>query len=199
MFRDPEVWEALHEHLKNKISSYQSEVDFNGEIMDVTPKIFRAWSVGCATGEEVHSLAHVLNDVFSGNKISQKSAHSVKWSVYGTDVSEESLNTAKNTIDFGVKNKIDINSKPENFSEKIHFKVHNVIEESPLKAMSLILCRNVLMFMKREYQEAVLMKLYESLRTGGILVIGKSEHVKGDAEHLFKTIDHRKNIFEKIT
>ena len=41
-------------------------------------KVFRAWSAGCATGEEAHSLASILQTVFSGKR--------VYWKVYGTDI-----------------------------------------------------------------------------------------------------------------
>jgi len=199
MFRDPKVWETLREYLNHEVIFRQSDADVHGKISNVPSKIFRVWSVGCATGEETYSISHLLSEVFDDEKMKREFGRGVRWSVYGTDISKDSLEKAKNFSVLDAENKIDINRNANKLANKIHFKVHNVIEEPPLKTMSLILCRNVLMFMKKEYQEAVLMKFYDSLRVGGILVLGKAEHIKGDAQELFETVDQKMNIYKKIT
>ncbi|RYH32348.1 MAG: hypothetical protein EON54_20920, partial [Alcaligenaceae bacterium] len=49
-FRDPESFAALEASLRNAASERQQN------------EPFRAWVVGCATGEEAYSLAIVLRD-----------------------------------------------------------------------------------------------------------------------------------------
>src|SRR5690348_6583419 len=77
-FRDPPAWEVLRKEI----------------LPDLTARIrpgdtFRVWSAGCASGEETYSLAILLAEQF-GPRLSD---YDIK--VYGTDVDEEALNTAR--------------------------------------------------------------------------------------------------------
>jgi len=136
-------------------------------------KIFRAWSAGCSTGEEAYSLASVLHENFESGK--------VYWKVYGTDI-----------VPIGIQN----NTKK--FNDKIRFKHHNLAKEPPFRLMNLVLCRNVLMFFTHEYQEIICDKLYDSLNTGGYLVLGNVESLRGESADKFRVIDKRLRIFQKI-
>jgi len=180
MFRDEEVWTELGRIINNE----------NRTVQEDTLRIFRAWSAGCATGEEAYSLASLLGDSFRDRR--------VHWRVYATDIClKEKI---KNTGMAKVKNCYNLQPTAYNSqtSSKIRFRYHNLVEDVPLRAMSLILCRNVLMFMKREYQEVVYCKFYEALRKGGYLVLGRGESLHGVAGKLFTTISQKLRIYQKI-
>lgn len=81
---------------------------------------------------------------------------------------------------------------------KVRFRVHDLVADPPLKYMSLVLCRNVLMFFKPEYQNIICDNLYNSLRTGGFLVLGKAENVRGEAAKKLIPINHSLRIYQRV-
>src|SRR5947199_3957283 len=76
--RDADAWQYLSEVVAPQL------LDSNGEDDPV-----RAWSAGCASGEEAYSLAVVLCDAMGEEAFRQR----VK--VYGTDADEEALAVAR--------------------------------------------------------------------------------------------------------
>ena len=78
------------------------------------------------------------------------------------------------------------------------FSYHNMVTEGPLKHIDLIFCRNVMIYFSRELQAAIYDKFYQSLNIDGVLVIGKTESLWGRALRLFKPIDSKERIYQKI-
>ncbi|MDQ2840716.1 MAG: hypothetical protein M3Y72_06695 [Acidobacteriota bacterium] len=76
-FRDPEVWQTLRQHVLPKLL---------GERMPETP--FRVWIPGCASGEEVYSLAICLVECLGDLPIQ----------IFGTDVSERAIEKSRLAI-----------------------------------------------------------------------------------------------------
>ena len=76
-FRDPPAWELLRNELLPKILTHLKP-----------GHSFRAWSAGCATGEEPYSIAMLLAEHF-GNHIQE---YDIK--IYATDIDEEALSLA---------------------------------------------------------------------------------------------------------
>lgn len=130
--------------------------------------IVRVWSAGCASGEEVRSLTSLLSEHFKDKRI--------HWSVTATDIQE--------------------NFFPNH--PRIRFQLHDLVTNPPPKHMNLILCRNVLMFFKPEFQEIICQNLHKSLRPGGFLVLGKAESLKGEVGDLFSVVDARNKIYKKV-
>ncbi|MBV8980447.1 MAG: hypothetical protein JO086_06080, partial [Acidimicrobiia bacterium] len=75
--RDADAWKFLSEEVAPRL------VDSKGEDEPI-----RAWSAGCASGEEAYSVAVMLCDVLGEEAF----RHRVK--VYGTDADEDALTTA---------------------------------------------------------------------------------------------------------
>jgi len=167
-FRDPQVWLVLKDRVIPDICSSGG-------------RVIRIWSAGCASGEEVFSLV----DLFGKSNL--KDCHV---SIYGTDIRESKLVNAKMLV----ADKLE-NLKPR---PNVRFRCHDLAADKPLPLMKLILCRNVLMFFKPIYQDIILQKLYESLTKGGFLVLGRAEYMKGEVKPLFREIDRKNRIFQKI-
>src|SRR5439155_1484874 len=77
-FRDPPAWEILRHEILPPL------------LKRVKPgHSFRAWSAGCASGEEPYSIAILLAEQF-GSRIQD---YDIK--IYATDIDEEALNAAR--------------------------------------------------------------------------------------------------------
>ena len=74
--------------------------------------------------------------------------------------------------------------------------MHNLVRDPPFSMMSLVSCRNLLIYLNRELQARIVPLFHYSLVPGGILLLGASESV---AQHgdLFDTIDKNARIFRR--
>lgn len=195
MFRDPDFFRSLRENIVPKIRTYA---------------YYKIWLAGCATGEEVYSLAILLHEEGLLDRCQ----------IYATDFNQKVLEIAKE----GVYQKSDIEQYERNYqlsggkkklsdyytslygSVKFHkelsnhivFADHNLVTDSVFADANLILCRNVLIYFEKTLQEKVLGLFYESLLPSGILCLGTKESLKFSAYgKLFKEIDEQLKIFKK--
>jgi two-component system, chemotaxis family, CheB/CheR fusion protein len=174
---------------------------FDGKMADGT---VRLWVPGCATGEEAYSLAILLRehmDLLSATPRVQ---------LFATDIDESAITTARlgrypKTLLEGLSD-----SRRRRFftafdggygvSKEIRdlctFSVHNVIRDPPFSMMSLVSCRNLLIYMNPELQDRVIPVFHYALVPAGILLLGGSESVAQHA-NLFGTLDKKARIFER--
>jgi chemotaxis protein methyltransferase CheR/type IV pilus assembly protein PilK len=149
---------------------------------------YRAWSVGCATGEEAYSLAMLLDDYLSARN---KEAY---FGVTGTDISLPSLRKARagvypNRRLQGVRNSYQTRYcrliSPSHFEiiselrKRVCFAQLNIknLKEAPFARLDLIYCQNLLIYYGREKRKQIVNRLVEFLRPEGILVLGPGELV----------------------
>ncbi|KQT86107.1 CheR family methyltransferase [Aurantimonas sp. Leaf443] len=147
----------------------------------------RAWSAACSSGEEVWTLAMVLETAARAGNLS--------WSILGTDISIKVLQKAREAIytrdqiattppamarDFilGARDPQDdrVRIAPE-LRSRVSFGQVNLMHEAyKLKhQMDIIFLRNVLIYFEPATQEQVLAKLCKHLRPGGLLFLGHSD------------------------
>lgn len=170
-------------------------------------RILRAWSAGCATGEEAYSLAIQLADLVRARGLD------MKIEVFGTDVSEEAIRTArKGEYDSGRLAEVppsvierhfsshgDIRRVSQGIRSMVKFHVHNVFNRPPFSLLDLAVCRNVLIHFGHEQRDDVMLHFHESLRDGGHLILGKSEAVTGAALRLFEIVSPRHKLYRKLS
>lgn len=195
MFRDPNFYRSLRENIAPKLRTYA---------------YFKIWHAGCATGEEVYSLAILL----------QEEGLLDRCQVYATDFNQKVLEIAKE----GVYQKSEIEQFENNYqlsggkkklsdyyksmygsvmfnkelSNRIVFADHNLVTDSVFADVNLILCRNVLIYFEKDLQEKVLGLFHESLVPSGILCLGTKESIKFTKyEKLFEEVDIQQKIFKK--
>ena len=193
-FRDPPAWEILRHEILPPI------------LKRVKPgHSFRAWSAGCASGEEAYSVAILLAEYF-GSRIED---FDIK--IYATDIDEDALNTARRG-EYSVEALRRV--RPEWHEKYFHgkgllrinreirrlviFGRSNLAQDAPISHVNLLLCRNVLIYFDADLQKQILNRLHYALEPGGILFLGKSESQLTNSA-LFQRMNSRWRIFQRIT
>jgi chemotaxis protein methyltransferase CheR len=172
MFRDPGFFQALRAQVFPLLRTW--------------PYI-RVWQAGCATGEEVYSLAIMLAE----------EALIGRCRIYATDMDESVLDKAREgiyplePIQKYTQNYIR-SGGTRSFSEyytaaygnaifrpalrdQVVFAKHNLVTDGSFNEFNLVLCRNVMIYFNRALQERVHHLLYDSLAHFGVLGLGAKE------------------------
>jgi len=162
-------------------------------------------SFGCSSGEEPYSLALILRNSFA-HEMSQ-----VTVSIRAMDIDAEVLRVAAEaTYESDRMEEAPSDIKKSFFTihdgkyrlaseirDMVTFHCQDMLRPAPLEGCDLILCRNVLIYLERSHQEALLKRFAESLRTGGILVLGKTENLMGEVRELYQTLCPVERIYRK--
>ena len=190
-FRDTEVFDYLKKRVLPQLVS-----EHDGERL-------RVWVPGCATGEEVYSLAILLAET-------QSAEDEPRFQIFGTDVSERAIeyarrgeypeNITQQIPDALVKkyfSKVDgflrISSR---IREACIFARQDLTRDPPFSNLALVSCRNLLIYLDAEFQKQVFAILQYSLGAGGILLLGTSETIGG--EKAFEPVHRKYRIYRKI-
>ena len=164
----------------------------------------RIWVPGCATGEEVYSIAICLLEYLDSRP------PGFRVQIFGTDLDERSLAKARlghypQTIEGEV-----LPGRLQRFfsrTEKgyevarhvrdlVVFARHNMTSQPPFSRLDLISCRNVLIYMQTPLQRKVLRVFHYALNPWGILLLGISESI-GEATDLFSLLDRKLKLYVK--
>ena len=190
-FRNPETFRIIEKEVVPSIVKYRSESLIQS---------IRIWSAGCAAGEEAYSLAILLHRVLKTD------FNKYRIRIIGTDIDAQSLEKARKGIysENSLKN-LDAGNKGTIFLEAgrsyqvidqlkniTHFKHHDLISGPRIDHFDIIICRNVMIYFKKEIQEQLQLNFYQALEKGGFFVIGKSETLLGTASSLFKTLQYKR-------
>jgi two-component system CheB/CheR fusion protein len=193
-FRDPEAFAALAQGVLPKI--------FDERRLDEQDREVRAWSAACSTGEEAYSLAMLMVE---------QAGHcrdSVDLQIFATDIDEQALLTGRMALytpgivadvgDERIKQHFTVNGEllhvKKELRERVLFAKHNVLNDPPFSRLDLISCRNLLIYLDREAQAAVIQTFHFALRPGGYLFLGSSESAEVCAS-LFAVVDKKLRIY----
>lgn len=172
MFRDPEFYRAVRKFAVPVLKTYP---------------FIRIWHAGCATGEEVYSLAILL----------QEEGLYDRARIYATDMSETVLRRARTGVfsieamkqyamnyrfsggkrvfeDYYVSDGENVVFR-ETLKRNLFFSEHNLVCDGPFNEFHLILCRNVLIYFNQVLRAHVLELLHSSLVRFGLLGVGLKE------------------------
>jgi two-component system, chemotaxis family, CheB/CheR fusion protein len=192
-FRDPEVFQSLKERIFPQIVEQHSQL---------SP--IRIWVPGCATGEEVYSLAICLLEVLD-SIVPQPPIQ-----IFATDLNSNAIETARAGIykrsalehvsperlrRFFVPNGSDYQIS-KSVRELCVFARHNLCSDPPFSRLDLISCRNVLIYFGAILQKKVIQNLHYGLNANGFLMLGTSETINTAIE-LFTPIDKKHKIYAK--
>jgi chemotaxis protein methyltransferase CheR len=170
MFRDPELWLTLRELFIREISARQE---------------IKIWHAGCSTGEEVATLAILLEEIGMLNRckrlatdlnkssvaFSEAACYPVhNWEEYQKNYSKYRptglLSDCFDVLedDYILKDKYRINCS---------FSRHNLISDTyRQEKYDIIFCRNVMIYFENDLKKELLNKFYKSLKPNGFLVVG---------------------------
>jgi chemotaxis protein methyltransferase CheR len=194
MFRDPWFFKTLREKI----------IPF----LDTFPFI-NIWQAGCATGEEVYSLAILLKE----------EGLYARARIYATDINTSAIEKARARIyplhrikeytqhyqqaggRFSLSDyylvKYDAAIFDQSLQENITFASHNLSTDGVFGEMHLILCRNVLIYFDRQLQNHVLETFRGSLRRNGFLCLGSRETLEFSAvQREFECIARDERIYQ---
>lgn len=195
MFRDPTFYKSLRENVLPILSTYP---------------FIKVWDAGCSTGEELFSLAILLEEegLLGRTKI------------YATDINQKVLRQAKDGIfsatnmtaytaayyaaggkrDFAEYYTSNYGSVKFNSSlvRNVVFYPHNLATDSSFNEFHLIVCRNVLIYFNRALQERVYQLFDESLVDLGYLALGKKETLAmSGISDRYDFVDKNNRIYRK--
>jgi two-component system CheB/CheR fusion protein len=191
-FRDPDAFEALKHGALAPLASAKAA----GEPI-------RIWVPGCATGEEVYSIAILLSECMAEGHRSL--GNDTK--IFGTDVDENAIAIARGgryrqpvtgvaperLERWFVKDGDHYHLRRE-IRELCTFSVHSIVKDPPFSRLDLISCRNVLIYLDTELQDRVMQTFRYALKPGGFLFLGASESITRSAKY-FAIIDEKQRIF----
>ena len=145
----------------------------------------RVWVVGCATGEEVYSLAMVIAEHAA------TLADPPRLQIFATDIDEQGyawaragLYSAAAVVTLPAERLRRFFTKEpggyrisKSLRELVLFAGHNVLHDTPFSRMDLISCRNLFIYLQPEAQERVLETFHFALNPEGVLFLGAAESV----------------------
>jgi two-component system, chemotaxis family, CheB/CheR fusion protein len=191
-FRDREAFEALERDIIPRIFQHAGANEY-----------LRAWSLGCATGEEAYSLAILLAD----HNLLVDPARPIQ--VFASDIDERAIDYARRAIypasivtDVAPSRLRQYFEKHENYysvkkeiREKVLFASHNLLRDPPFSRIHLITCRNLLIYLDRDIQKKVFEMLHYALHPEGYLFLGNAESADAVPE-LFMPVDKKNRIYQ---
>jgi chemotaxis protein methyltransferase CheR len=193
MFRDPGFFLSLRKNVLPTLSTYP---------------FIRIWDAGCATGEELFSLAIMLQE--------ENLLH--KTTIYATDINQKALATAKagifdiSTMAAYSENYFSSGGKytladyyhskyngaifDKSLIENVVFYPHNLVADSSFNEFHLVVCRNVLIYFNRQLQEKVLALFSDSIIPLCYLALGNKETLMmSDQYTKYEVIDANEKIY----
>lgn len=196
MYRDPHFYVTFREKVIPMLRTYP---------------FIRIWHAGCSTGEEVYSMAILL----------QEEGLYERARIYATDINEVVLQRAKagifpidrmkeytdNYIKAGGKKsfseyytaKYDNAIFNQDLTKNVVFSQHNLVTDRSFSEFNVILCRNVLIYFDKPLQSRVHTLFYDSLAMFGVLVLGSKESLKfSEYESCYEQIEMPEKIYRKI-
>lgn len=196
MFRDPSFFKTFRDKVVPLLKAFPS---------------IRIWHAGCSTGEEVYSMAIVLDE--------EGLLHRTR--IYATDMNEDVIERAKlESFDIehmqhydrnyvlagGKKSMCDYLMVKNNqvkfqpfLASRITFAQHNLAVDESFNEFHVIICRNVLIYFNAELQHRVHTLFYQSLSPSGFLGLGHKESITFTRfTDCYREIENNEKLYRKI-
>jgi chemotaxis protein methyltransferase CheR len=195
MFRDPAFYAAIREKVVPLLKTYS---------------FIKIWHAGCSTGEEVYSMAILLQEenlydrtTIYATDFNQVALDKAREGIFSTDAIREYTQNYQRSggcESLGEYYTAQYNRVIMNRSLKknIVWANHNLVTDQVFAEMHLIFCRNVLIYFDKELQNRVQGLFYKSLIPGGVLCLGSKESLRfSDYGDAYSEIDKKNRIFKK--
>jgi two-component system, chemotaxis family, CheB/CheR fusion protein len=192
-FRDDKAFDSLKNILRELITEKLDGEDF------------RVWIPGCSSGEEVYSIAIIINELL------EESGKNLEVQIFGTDIDLDAITAARSGTypgsisadvnperlkKFFIK-KDDVYVIRNHIREMAVFAPHDVLKDPPFTRLDVLSCRNLLIYLNSEAQKKAISNFNYALNNGGILFLGPSESV-GEFIDAFNALDKKWKIFRCV-
>ena len=196
MFRDPSFFLSLRENVVPLLRTYP---------------FARIWVAGCSSGEEVYSLAILLDEEGLAERVR----------IYATDINGAVLEQARlgvfpldkmreytqNYIRAGGTQafseyyvaRYDGAQFSRSLVENVVFAQHNLASDAAFNEFHVIVCRNVMIYFDKSLQEHVHRLFHESLARLGVLALGQKETIRfSPHEESYEVLDADEKLYRKV-
>jgi chemotaxis protein methyltransferase CheR len=196
MFRDPGFYLAFRRKVVPLLRTYP---------------FVRIWHAGCSTGEEVYSMAILLEEEGIYDRCR----------IYATDINEAVLHKAKagifplSTMQENTSNyiaaggsgtfsdyytaKYDYAIFRPDLRANVVFAQHNLVTDSSFNLFNVIFCRNVLIYFNNTLQDRVQQLFLQSMEMFGILGLGKKESLRyTSVADYYDEIDAEEKLYRRF-
>jgi chemotaxis protein methyltransferase CheR len=217
VLHDPAAWERFLASISVNVSAMFRDAGFflafrrQAVPLLRTYPFIRVWHSGCSIGEEVYSLAILLEE----EGLSDRAL------IYATDINEGALRKAREGIypaelmqkytrgyieSGGLRAFSDYYTarydrailRPS-LQRNIVFAQHNLVSDGPFNEFNVILCRNVMIYFNQELQRRTHALLYRSLGMFGLLGLGARESLRFmPQEACYQPLVEGEKIYRKV-
>lgn len=187
---DPVLYDSFFKHLTINVSQFFRDAN---QWITLRETIFplllqsknplKLWSAGCSSGQEPYSLAMTMMDYFP----------TAKFTVLGSDIDVNVLKQAKDGLykqnDFASTSPETLHKYftssdmgyqiKDSVKRQVTFQHQNLLTDQFQSGYDFIACRNVVIYFTDDAKEILYKKFVDSLRPGGILFTGSTEHLFG--------------------
>ena len=218
ILHDPDAMERLLLDLSVNVTAMFRDPGFYREFRDKviplmrTYPFIRIWHAGCSTGEEVFSMAILLEEEGLYDRAR----------LYATDINDVVLQRAKQGI-FPLERMQEYTDNyikaggTRSFSEyytakydgalfspsltrNVVFSQHNLVTDRSFSEFHVIFCRNVLIYFDKTLQNRVHKLFYDSLVMFGVLALGSKESLKfSQFEPCYEKLTTAEKLYKKVT
>ena len=191
-FRDPEVFEVIRREILPDLARRKGSI--------------RIWCAGCATGEEPYSIAILARELVMLHK-------DVSVTIYATDIDAGVLQKATagiydrkalENVDERQLRKHFVSRDDDTFEVRPHvknlvkFRKHDLMSGVPItRYLDAVICRNVTIYFTEKQKNDLTHLFYSALASDGYYVIGKTEYLGREVEHLFTPYNTMQKILKK--
>jgi chemotaxis protein methyltransferase CheR len=194
LFRNPEIWVKLKDDVLPKFQTHQ-KLDF--------------WHAGCSSGEEVYTMAMVLQDrnlLYKSNTLATDLSSTVleqaKKGKYSNVLVSRYLKSCKQYCQNAqLEDWFEIGEHESQIKEKykkhIQFFRHNLVQEPMNKKFDIVFCRNVMIYFDDVLKMKVLKLFHSCLKEGGFFIIGYYDMLPIEHRNLFELYDSTTRIYRK--
>lgn len=211
-----ECKELGKEFLINVTRFFRDTEAFDTVGSDVLPAIIKqkgpgetikVWVSACSTGEEVFSLAILIDEALEKNPVPD-----ITVKLFGTDIDRSNIEIAsKGYFPKTIEKDISPERLQKYFTKQnggylisarirkqVVFAVHNIIKDPPFIKNDLVTCRNMLIYMNPALQQRVYSVLLFAANKGGYIFFGTTETANYIRQHL-EEINGRWKIYKKTS
>ena len=203
-----------HDLLIGVTRFFRDEACFERLELDVLPRLFshlppergfRAWTAGCATGEEAYSIAMLVREQIEAGGVP------IEAKIFATDLHQGALAHASVGIYTAEQlEHVSETRRQRHFEpcaggyrlvdavrQYVVFARHDVLNDAPFTRLDLVSCRNLLIYFATPAQHRALRLFHFALRIDGVLMLGPSESLGRFADD-FTVVDETRRLYKKV-
>lgn len=217
VLRDPDCLQRFLDQATVNVTSMFRDPDFYRVFRAAAVPLLRhrpslrIWHAGCASGEEVYSMAILLHEEGLLDRAR----------IYATDIDQAALDTGKGGI-YPLEKMKEYTQNYQaaggktafseyyqaghghvamraDLTKNVIWSPHNLVTGASFNEFQLILCRNVMIYFNPRLQGRVHTLLYDSLTADGLLVLGQQESLQlTPFASCFRAVDSREKIYQRL-